>query len=227
MTKRADLLVQIVYIPNMTTQAKMKSNRNNRKNTRAPKTSQITRTKNAIINATVELLGEVSYGRMTVDLIADRSGISRSTIYRYWKSLPEIVSEAFDTAIGPEPELQDLGDIRAELIQLYKQAPDTLDQSIWGRILPSLIVASNHDGDFSGRLQKITHERRENVRNLIRRSIERGELKADTDIEWMIDMLSSIFYHRRYITGGSMHSKGLVEKTVDAVLNFTLIAPKS
>lgn len=185
---------------------------------RAPKTSQIERTKSNVLNSTTKLLGEVVYGRLTIDLIAERSGVSRSTIYRHWNTLPELVSEAFDKALGPNPEMPDIGDVRSQLIDLFNQLPKILDRSIWGRVLPSMIVANDIDEEFAGRLHKIADKRRDGIRLLIQRAIDRGELKDDTDIEWMIDILSGIFYHRRLITGASMHQSGLVEKTVDTVL---------
>ena len=193
--------------------------RPNERAKRAPKTAQMERTKRHVLNATTELLGEIAYGRITIDLISERSGVSRSTIYRHWKSLPELVSDAFDGALGPNPKMPATGDIRDELLTLFHILPKILDRSIWGRILPSIIVASNSEGDFSGRLQNIADKRRDGIRDLIKNGMERGEIKADTDIEWMIDILSGLFYHRRLITGVSMHEAGLVKKTVDTVLS--------
>ncbi len=186
--------------------------------TRAPKSGQIARTKAAVLETTTDLLGEIGYSRLTIDMISETSGVSRSTIYRYWTSLPELVSAAFDRALGPNPEMPDIGDIREQLIELMSQMPRILERSIWGRVLPAMIAATNDDHEFRGRLYAIADQRRDGIRTMIRRAIARGELVADTDVEWMIDMLSGIFYHRRLITGTSMRAKGMVELTVDTVL---------
>lgn len=194
---------------------------------RAPKTGQIERTRNTILNATTKLLGEIGYGRLTMDLVAERSGVSRTTIYRYWKALPELVSDAFDRALGPNPEIRDEGDVRDQLIALFSQLPRILDRSIWGTVLPSLIAANSSDGEFSGRLHQIADTRREDLRLLLGRAVDRRELPADLDLEWMIDLLSGLFYHRRLITGASMHEEGLVERTIDTILAGIRLAPRT
>ncbi len=185
---------------------------------RAPKKSQMERTKNSVLSATIELLGEMTFGRLTVDLISERSGVSRSTIYRYWKTVPELVSDAFDSAIGPEPALVDEGSLREQLIKLYAQAPDNLTKSTWGRVLPSLVAASNSEGEFSGRLKKISDRRRIIIRKHIQTWIDRGDLKKDTDPDRMIDTMSGVFYYRRLVTGKSLHEPKLGEWVIDAVL---------
>ncbi|MEM8981817.1 MAG: TetR/AcrR family transcriptional regulator [Pseudomonadota bacterium] len=185
---------------------------------RAPKTGQIERTKNTVLDATTELLGEIAYGRLTIDLVVERSGIARSTIYRYWKTLAELVSDAFDRALGPNPDVPDVGNVRDQLIALFSQLPRILDRSIWGTVLPSLIAANSSDGEFAGRLHRIADQRREDIRLLLRRAVKRGELPEAVDIEWMIDLLSGLFYHRRLITGASIHEDNIVERTVDTVL---------
>ncbi|MEM1154228.1 MAG: TetR/AcrR family transcriptional regulator [Pseudomonadota bacterium] len=185
---------------------------------RALKAGQIERTKNAVLDATTELLGEVAYGKITVDLISERCGASRSTIYRYWKTIPDLVSDAFERALDPDPELPQVDDLREQLVTLYSHVPNNLTQKQWGRVLPSLVAASNTDPEFAGRLQKISDHRRANIRRFLRRAIRNGDLKPDTNIEWMIDALSAIFYYRHLITGKSLHDKGLVEWVVDMVL---------
>ncbi len=185
---------------------------------RAPKLSQMERTKNSVLTATIELLSEMTYGRLTVDLISERSGVSRSTIYRYWKTVPELVSDAFDKAIGPEPDWPDEGSLRQQLVSLYAQAPDSLTKSSWGRVLPALVAASNGDGEFAGRLKKISTRRRRKIRKHIQAWIDRGDLKPDTNIDWIIDTVSGAFYYRRLVTGKSLHEPGLGEWIIDAVL---------
>lgn len=190
----------------------------NEKPKRAPKISQMERTKASVLDATIELLSELTYGRLTVDLISERSGVSRSSIYRYWNTVPELVSDAFDRAIGPEPQFSDTGTLKEQLANLYLQAPSNLTESTWGKVLPSLIAASNSDGEFAGRLQMISERRRVTLRRHVQSWIDRGDLKKDTNIDWMIDTLSGALYYRRLVTGASLHEQGLVEWLIDTVL---------
>jgi len=85
--------------------------------------------------------------------------------------------------------------------------------------LPPLVSASTKGGDFAGRLAHISHKRRKGIRTLLQNAIDRGELKPDTNIEWVIDSLSATFYLRHLVTGTSMFEEGLVEWIVHTVLN--------
>ena len=192
---------------------------------RAPKTGQMERTKSNVLDSTIELLDEMVYAKLTIDVISERSGVSRSSIYRYWKSLPEIVSEAFDRAVGPDPQIDLDNDLRSNLIEIFSNLPRDLDETTWGHVLPSLIAASNSDDDFSGRLQKISDRRRRGLRRYLKMFIDRGELKPDTNIEWVIDAISSTFYTRHLITGTYKRESGHVEWLVDNVLKTILTRP--
>ncbi len=187
------------------------------KQKRALKVGQIERTKNAVLDATVELLGEVAYGKLTVELISERSGASRSTIYRYWNTVPDLVSEAFDHAIDPDPPLPEAEDLRSQLVILFSELPKNLDGKTWGNLLPSLVAASHTDDEFSGRLQAISDRRRRGIRHLLQQAINNGEIRKDTNIEWVVDALSATFYLRHLITGTSLNEKGHVEWLVNAV----------
>jgi len=164
-------------------------------------------------------LGEVVYGRLTIDHVSERSGASRSTIYRHWSTLPELVADAFDRIIDPDPNLPEVADLRSQLIMVFSELPKNLENSEWGHLLPSLVSASSKGGDCSGLLQQISHRRRYATRRMFQRAIEAGELKPDTNIEWLIDLICATFYLRHMITGTSLHEEGHVEWIVDSALS--------
>ena len=186
---------------------------------RAPKVAQIKRTTNKVLEATADLLSEVGFRGLTIDLVSKRSGVARSTIYRHWKTVPELTRDAFDFAIGPTPEPQETGDIRADLISLYRGVAKSLKRSVWGKLLPALIEASHNDPDFKGLLMEMTRERREPAKQLLLRAVKRGDLAADANVEWMLDALAGPLYHRLLITGQSVESRSLITTLVDGVLH--------
>lgn len=189
---------------------------------RAPKLSQIQRTTQAVMSATVELLSEIGYRSLTIDLISQRSGIARSTIYRHWSNVPELTIQAFDAAIGPNSKVPDEGDVRSDLILLYKRLAKSLGRSVWGRTLPAMIEASHNDPNFKNKLSEMADVRRQSARDMLQRAKDRRELRPDANIEWMLDALSGALYHRLLTTRTSMLEPGLIEWLVDSVLSTTL-----
>src|SRR4051812_8481063 len=75
------------------------------------------RSRQAILTAAVELVGEVGYARLTIEAIAARAGVGKQTIYRWWPSKGAVVLDAF-VALGGSSEpaaLPDTGDLEADL----------------------------------------------------------------------------------------------------------------
>ena len=186
---------------------------------RAPKEGQLQRTEDRVMEAVTELLREVGYRQMTIDLIAERSGVGRATIYRRWNNVPTLALAAFETALGPGIPAPDHGDLRTDLIHLYRRFAKILSSSLWGELLPSLIEANKNDPVFDGMLSRLDKERRTNSRTILIRAQERGELSSETKIDWIIDTLSGALYYRFLITGERLNEKGLVEWVVDSVLS--------
>ncbi|SIN64575.1 transcriptional regulator, TetR family [Parasphingorhabdus marina DSM 22363] len=186
---------------------------------RAPKLGQINRTKEQVLDATADLLKEIGYRELSIDRVIERSSVARSTIYRHWNNKAELAIEAFDRALGPNPPTANLGSVREDLIATYKRFPKILERSIWGTMLPSIIEASKTDPAFEGLLSNFVNARKENMRELFNRAIDRGEIRKDTNIEWAIDTLSGFFYHRLLMTGEKLNEDGLAEWLADSVLS--------
>lgn len=186
---------------------------------RAPKTGQINRTKEQVLDATAELLREIGYRELSIDRVIERSGVARSTIYRHWSNKAQLAIDAFDRALGPNPPTANLGSVREDLIASYTRFPKILQRSIWGTMLPSIIEASKTDPMFEGLLSNTVHERKENMRELFNRAKERGEIREDANIEWAIDTLSGFYYHRLLMTGDKLMEDGLAEWLTDSVLS--------
>jgi AcrR family transcriptional regulator len=90
----------------------------------------------AILDATLELIGEVGYERITVDSIAARAHASKTTMYRRWPGKAELVADALRRrAQGDIPAIPDSGSLRTDLLLTVRQIAETLT----GRSGPSLI----------------------------------------------------------------------------------------
>jgi AcrR family transcriptional regulator len=186
---------------------------------RAPKLAQINRSIDAVLDATAELLAEVGYRPLTIELISTRSGVARSTIYRQWSNVAELAIDAFDHALGPNPPPPDTGNLRDDLIVLYKRFGKILQRPIWRTVMPSLIEASQTDERFGGLLNSIVNTRRESERVLFKRAIERGEIRPDSKVEWALDAMTGAYYHRLLMTGASVREDGMAEWLVDSLLS--------
>lgn len=178
------------------------------------------RTVAAVLNATLVLLSEVGYRQLTIGMVSERSGVARSTIYRYWKNIPDLAIASFDFALGPRSPAPDTGDLRRDLITIYEWLATALRRSIWGKALPSLIEATRNEPAFAGLLPRLADQRREGSRKRLVKAIEQGELRPDANLEWILDMLTGLLYHRLLVTGGDLREPGMIDWAVDSVLSL-------
>lgn len=93
----------------------------------------------AVLEATVELLGETGYAALSVDAIARRAGTSKPAIYRRWPGKAHLVHEAV-FPIGEATALPDTGSLEGDATQMLRRTVDVLTTAPARAALPGLIA---------------------------------------------------------------------------------------
>ena len=135
---------------------------------------RIIRTRELVISATFDLLVEQGFERTTIEAIAERSGVARSTIYRNWPNRAELFISAFEIMCS-FTDNPDLGSLEDELRALGAELVSGLSDENWGQVLPSLIGSAAHDENLKSAQQEFSRQRRELVSEVFKRAI--GEAK--------------------------------------------------
>lgn len=160
-----------------------------------------------ILQATIDLVGEVGLGGMTVDAVAARAGVGKATIYRRWPSKEELLLEAWRSRVPP-PAVPDTGTLHGDLVAfLGALAPD--EEGRRQSTFPHMIAAARTNPEVRVRFQEFVIARREPVRTILRRGIERGELPADTDVEVLYDLVMGPFFYRWLISDGTIDDRSI------------------
>jgi AcrR family transcriptional regulator len=171
----------------------------------------------AVIAATLAVLGEVGYAKLSIGAVATRAQVYRPAIYRRWPSKQHLVTDAIASTIGVTPT-PDTGDLRADLISGIATIADGFADGAPGRVLLAVIADLPADpglqAEFFGR---VFHPRRETTRTTLEHAIERGLVKQDIDMDFVLDALAAPIYFRALFRHGPLDRK-LVEETVDLVL---------
>jgi AcrR family transcriptional regulator len=145
----------------------------------------------AIRAATVELLGEIGYARLTMDEVAARAGVSKASLYLRWPNKVALVADSLQQraqAVPPIPDTRALpGDMRAFLTALLRAraAASRALSAVSGEIAsnPELRAAWRHGvaGALTGCL-----------RTIVSRAVDRGELPPDSDVELLAQLPLSL-----------------------------------
>lgn len=160
---------------------------------------RVARSRAAVIEATLELLAEVGYGGTSIDAISRRSGVARTTIYRHWASLAEIVHEAATSTVGVKT-VPDTGDARADLRAHLGEMAKKLNRGDWGRMLPVLVDAAARDDEILDLQRRSTAERKAAAMAIAARGVASGQIRDDVDLVLAGEMLVGPIFTRHLVT---------------------------
>ena len=154
------------------------------------------RARTAVLEATIELCREDGFANMTIEGIAERAGVSKKTIYRWWSSKGEVLLDALVDQAEAAAAFPDTGDV----------ARDMLDQtmSVVGLLSPqetspyaSLVAEGQRDPALSGAIRtRLIDPFIERFDQRMRSAIASGELPAGTDLGVAVDLFYGPVYHR-------------------------------
>ena len=171
----------------------------------------------AILRATVDLLSEVGYVRVTVAEVARRAGVSKPAIYRRWSQKSQLVVEAMVTQMRPGKD-HDSGSAAGDLLALTEQLISVLTRTPLGRVLPGLVAEMAADPVLATSYRDlIIRPNQRHWRAAVERGIARGELCAETDVDLVLNTLAGPLYFCLLITGEPIDA-GYARAAVDLVL---------
>jgi AcrR family transcriptional regulator len=180
----------------------------------------------AILEAAAQLLLAQGLEAVSMDAVAERAGVSKATIYRWWPSKETLALDAlYDEWDTTRPSPRDTGSLRADLLALLRPWIRRLRARPYGRVIAALIAEAQTDPEFAEEYRaRFVEPRRGPARAVFRRAIERGEIPADTKIEVALDLLYGPLYHR-LLHGHAPLSDRFVQDVVDAALAGLAVAP--
>ncbi len=186
---------------------------------RAPGRPRSEASHQAIIQATLELLMEGGYGPLTMEAVRTRAGVGKATIYRRWASKEELVRDAI-VFLHEEFDVPDTGSLRGDYHAIAEMVRASAKRAGAAALAPRLLADAFHDAE----LHRIFYDnlvlpRRKALGALLQRAVERGEIRADVDLELMIDLFAGPAVYRLMLTRGDVTKMFDVDAQLDTLLN--------
>ena len=173
---------------------------------RPPGRPRSERSHQAIVVATLELLAEQGFQQLTMEQVARRAGVGKATIYRRWAAKADLVKDAirYFSAELPVPDTGTLAGDYAQLAQAVIAVARSRNAAL---LMPRLLSEVAQDPEMHAVFSAwLVEPRRQVLRTVLQRAVERGELRDDVDLELLIDMLVGPMIYRFIITGGDMEA---------------------
>jgi AcrR family transcriptional regulator len=138
----------------------------------------------AILAAAIEEFASNGVDAFSIEAVAARAGVGKTTIYRRWSNRDALVLDAF-SAIELEEQPRFAGaSVRDDLVTTLETIRAKHPDSMHERLLPRVVAAAQtHPELMQGYQERVIERRRDHVRAILRRGVDSGELRADLDIE--------------------------------------------
>jgi AcrR family transcriptional regulator len=173
----------------------------------------------AILAAAGELLLARGLSAVSMDAVAERAGVSKATIYRWWPTKETLALDALYTewdAARPQPRAT--GSLRGDLLALLRPWARLAGGKPYARVLAALLAKAQTDPVFGAEYrQRVLEPRREQARALFARAVENGEIPANTKVDVALDLIYGAVYHRLLQGHGPLNDR-FVREVVDMAL---------
>ena len=172
----------------------------------------------AILTATAELLAERGLAAMSIEEVAARAGVGKTTIYRRWPSKGLLALDAFVASFREEQPQPDTGTLRDDMLVTLRAWVQAVTQTPMGSMLTGLIAEAQHDPELRGAWRdRVLEPLRRQRRIMLDRAMARGEIAPSVDQEVVLDLLFGAAEHR-LLLGHLPMTDGFIADVVDVIM---------
>jgi AcrR family transcriptional regulator len=174
----------------------------------------------AVLDAAADLLLTHGLSEVSMDTVAERAGVSKATIYRWWPTKQTLALDALYTEWATaRPLPRDTGTLRGDLLSLLRPWARLAGGRPYGRVIAALLTEAQTDPAFAVEYrQRFVEPRRQQAHVIFQRAVERGEVPAGTAVDVALDLLYGPLYHR-LLHGHAPLNDRFVRDAVDMALN--------
>lgn len=169
-----------------------------------------------ILEATLDVLVESGFDRLTMDAVATRAKASKATLYRRWNGKTDLVIDALVGMKGPQ-ELPDTGTLRGDLMAAFCGLGSMTDTRQTA-LLASVVTAIGRDPEFAAAYrERFIAPKTQLNETLYRRAMDRGEIRSDLDLSLIAPALPGIILHRLFLIGDEP-TEELIATVIDQII---------
>ncbi len=174
-------------------------------------------TDRAILAATIRLLAEQGYDAMSVEGVATAAHVGKPAIYRRYARKQELVVAALASLVASVEPPADSGDARADLLALVRPPPDTMPREQIGfSMVGTLLVTERTEPSLIEMFRTaIYRPRLELGCEIVRRGIQRGQIRAGVRPDVVIELIAGSVFTRHLI--GEPQDDAWMEAVLDVV----------
>ena len=154
----------------------------------------------AVVEATLAELAERGYDQTSVESVALRAGVHKTTVYRRWKTKERLVAEALDATAAVQIEIPDTGDLALDLQTLARGVRGVLISTVGSAAVRTLVSGAQSSPQVARVLRTFWSGRLTKVVPIVNRAVTDGRLPPGTDAIELMKYLAAPMFHRVLVT---------------------------
>jgi AcrR family transcriptional regulator len=172
----------------------------------------------AICDATLSLLAEVGYDRMSMDAVAARARASKATIYRRWPGKRELVLDALRSRAERAPLVADTGSLRGDLVATFRSMADEAGAED-AELMAGVLRAMRCTPELGTCVRdQVLDSKSAALRVIVERAVARGELPPDADAALAHEVASALWIKRVLVVGGQVDDDFIAHVADDVLI---------
>jgi AcrR family transcriptional regulator len=160
------------------------------------------RVRSAVLEAALQVLAELGYAGLSIERIAEQSGVNKSTIYRRWQTKEAVLADAVAEIVAEVFPIPAAGSIEEDLRSFGRLLVDFLTNdspSVAGTVR-ALFSDAAHEPQIAELKRNIFSGRYQEAASMVDAAIKRGELPADVDVRELVGLVTAPIYYRKLVT---------------------------
>jgi len=159
---------------------------------------------NAILQTAIDLVLELGFRAVSIESIAAKAGVAKTTIYRRWPNKAAVVMDAFMLRFGSGTQFPTAKKVTGS-VRLQMRSMARAFRSKDGAVVKALLAEAQFDAELATAFrERWTLPRRKMALAVFQKAISQGELRSDINLEATIDLLYAPMYYRLQMGTGSL-----------------------
>lgn len=180
------------------------------------------RTAEAVYAATISELSARPYADISVETIAARAGVHKTTVYRRWGTKAELVAQALAGAAAAAIEVPDTGTIESDLRALSRSVGAVLADPGGAAITRALLAGAAESAEIGALMDRFWATRLAAISAIVDRAVQRGEISTGTDAAGIMNAVAAPLYYRLLVS-----REPITERDADRAAAATLAAARA
>jgi AcrR family transcriptional regulator len=185
---------------------------------------RVERSRQLILEAALDELGEAGYGAFTIESVAARSGVAKSTIYRHWSDKLALIVDAFQTFHEQQGPDVDSGSPRERLERIVQHVALIAGKSVFSSCIPALIDGAERDPGLRRFHHRFQAEARKPLVAVIAEGVAAGDFPAHVDPELAALAILGVIFYRRLMSREPFDPKR-TNALIDTLLGISPVSP--